>query len=86
VDASFPCGRQAVVLTYVAGWYAATASVDPQVKTATQIVFAHLWRAEHGSGNQTFGTEDVVFPAGFAIPRRALELLGTKLQNRILIA
>jgi hypothetical protein len=81
-DACWYLQRSTVSLTYVAGWYANTAAVDPQVVTAAQIILAHLWRAEKGSGNATFG-DDVVFPSGFAIPRRAVEMLGSKIPGPV---
>lgn len=78
-DALFPEGRRNVAITYVTGRYATTALVDAKFKRAAGIILAHLWRADRGGGTQTFGDLADV-PIGFAIPRRAEELLGDELR------
>jgi hypothetical protein len=80
-DSSFPHGRQNVVVTYSAGRVGATGSVSSEFKEAAAIICKHLWRIDHGSGTQTFGDVPVeVFPSGFAIPARALDLLRGELR------
>lgn len=73
-DAYFPAGRSNVVVTYVGGRAATTATVDEKFKRAAGVILAHLWRADRGSGSETFG--EYSYPVGFAIPNRALEILG----------
>jgi hypothetical protein len=77
-DAYFPAGRKNVTVTYVAGRAATTAAVDEKYKRAAGIILAHLWRADRGSGSETFG--EYSYPVGFAIPNRALEILGDELR------
>ena len=77
-DATFASGRQNIVVVTSAGRHATTAAVSDRVKTAAGIVLGHIWRAEHGAGTATFGDESIpAFGPAFAIPRRALEVLGT---------
>lgn len=69
----FVFGRQNVVITYSA---AVTAAGN--VKLAARIILAHLWQADQQGARPDFGTNDVeivVTPSGYAIPRRAAELL-----------
>ena len=85
----YPFGSQSVLVTYVAGRYADTASVDARFKEAAKITLAHIWRAEQGAGNTTFGSFDPdqpLEPIGFLIPRRARELLGHEVQSTAVIA
>jgi hypothetical protein len=67
-------GYQNVVVTYNAGPSTAPANV----KLAARVILAHLWQSDIGP-TQDFGSpadSDVLMtPAGFAIPRRAVELL-----------
>lgn len=52
-------GLQRVKITYSAGRYADTASVDQKFKQAAAIMLSHLWRAEQGvGGSATFGGAD----------------------------
>lgn len=71
-----------VLVTYDAGRYASTAAVGRVFKQAAQIIFAHLWRVEQGTGNLPFGgvEEAQVTPAGFAIPNRAARLLADEMR------
>lgn len=84
-DVPFTPGRQNVVVTYVAGRYADTASVDALFKQAARICLKHLWVNEKSQGTQTFGSvvgyDDTIgmrVPT-FAIPRAAVELLADEL-------
>jgi len=75
-DACFPAGRGNVLVTYSAGRVGATASVSSEFKEAAAIICKHLWRTDHGTGTQTFGDQAIeVYPTGFAIPARALDLI-----------
>lgn len=70
-------GHGNIVLTYTAGRTATTAAVPENFKQAAQIIVAHIWRNENGSGNQTFGADgETNFRASYSIPNRAMELLG----------
>lgn len=71
-------GQQNVVVTYNAGTAATTADVAANVKLAARIILAHLWQADQQGYRPTFGAADtdlVPTPGGYAIPRRAAELL-----------
>lgn len=75
-DYVFADGRQNIVITYVAGRYANTASVDARFKVAAGMMLANLWRREQGGGTQTFGESDPFgLVATFAVPRAVEELL-----------
>ncbi len=64
-----------ITVTYTAG----LASVPPHVRLAALIVVQHLWETQRGGRDQRFtgaGEEGWNPGLGFALPRRALELLG----------
>jgi hypothetical protein len=69
------CGR--ILATYVAG----ESQVPPNVQLAGLIIIQHLWETQRGAmGVQLGGDSDnYVAGRGFAIPRRAIELLGPQL-------
>lgn len=73
VPMRFRSGVQNVVITYDA---AVTATAN--VKLAARIILAHLWQSDQQGARPQFGTNEVEVvqtPSGFAIPRRAYELL-----------
>lgn len=76
-DYCFPAGRRNVVLTYTAGRYTSTATVDARFKQAAGIIVKHLWTTDRTGGSELFG----VYPTGFAMPARAEELLSDELIN-----
>jgi hypothetical protein len=63
------------------GWYTAVytaglASVPERVKLAGLETARHLWLVQNGSSTRGFPGDDVVqTPLGFAVPRRAEELM-----------
>jgi hypothetical protein len=72
--------RRNIVLVMVCGRAATTALVPPRFKEAAAITLAHVWRAEMGSGNQTFGVETgTTFGPSFSIPNRARELVADEI-------
>jgi hypothetical protein len=67
--------NSAVTTVYVAGWGTA---IPAAFNIAGRIILAHLWETQHGpSARPSMGGQDtVLLPGwGFAIPRRAAELL-----------
>ncbi|MEV0149104.1 MULTISPECIES: hypothetical protein [unclassified Nonomuraea] len=67
-----------VRVTYTAG----RAEVPPNVRLATLIIIQHLWETQRGSALPRFGGEDTWDPRqAFAVPRRALELLGERVSG-----
>lgn len=71
-------GTQNVVVTYTAGPYADQASVAPFIKLGARIILAQLWAVDNTAFRPSFaGSEEdmVSTPSGFAIPRRAHEVL-----------
>jgi hypothetical protein len=74
-DAVWYPGRNNIKVTYTAGRYATTATVDARVKQAAGMLLRHLWAIDKGSGNLMFGEINVPIPMGFAIPNRVRELL-----------
>ncbi len=87
-DALFATGRRNVRLTYVAGRVANTAAVTEQFKRSVLIILAHMWREEHGQASSTFSADDglVTVGAGWAIPRRARDLLGNQMRPTVSFA
>jgi hypothetical protein len=60
-------------LVYEAGY----ATLPSAYKLAILIIAQHLWRTQHGGGGRVAPGEEAVVPGwSFAIPNRALELLG----------
>lgn len=67
-------GQQNIVITYVAG----TGTIPANVKLAARIILRHLWQVDQQGFRPQFGAPDadtVQIPSGYAIPRRAFELL-----------
>lgn len=75
-DALFPAGRDNIYVTYVAGRFASTTTVDDRFKTACGLVLKNMWRAqEFGMGNtDEFDIPQASFPR-FTVPNAAKELL-----------
>lgn len=87
-DAVFAAGRRNVRVTYVSGRVANTAAVTEQFKRAALVIVAHMWREEHGQASTSFAADDglVTVGAGWAIPRRARDLLGDQIRPRVSFA
>lgn len=63
-------------LVYTAGLSATAFAEKERVKLAGLEVFAHLWGIQNGSPARGYQTEDLVpTPFGFAVPRRAMEMI-----------
>ena len=76
-DGTWAPGRSNIVVTYVAGRFTSTSTVDARVKQAAAMCLRHLWAIQYGSGNSMFGEIDMPTPIGFAIPNRVRELLAS---------
>lgn len=74
---SGPDFRRRIQVTYVAG----VSTVPPNVQLATLIIIQHLWQTQRGIMGVQLGGDNETYVAGrgFAVPRRALELLGGQL-------
>lgn len=74
--ALFPAGLDNVYVTYVAGRFASTATVDDRFKTACGLILKNAWRAqEYGVGQvDEFTVPQASFPR-FAIPNAVKEML-----------
>lgn len=69
---SFAWGRQNVVVTYTAG----SSTVDANVVLAARIIIAHLYQVgQQGRRGRNSNDDVVVLASGFAVPRRAVELV-----------
>lgn len=65
-----------VQVAYLAG----PATVAANVRLAGLIILQHLWETQRGTMGVQLGDTETFMPGrGFAIPRRAIELLGTQL-------
>jgi hypothetical protein len=71
-DWTFYRGRRNILVTYVAGRYATTATVDARFKRAALITLRNLWSREQGMGTVTFGPDgQPIVGATFALPNAA---------------
>ena len=73
---TFPAGPEAVRVTYVAGRFAATATVDPLFKEAAAVMLKNAWRTQEAAV-QGLGEFDVPaqnFPR-FGIPNYVADML-----------
>ena len=82
VDRQWEPGRRNVIVTYQAGRYATTATVDRRFKESAKIIVRHLFALEHGSGGELFAEG---LPSGFAVPARALELVAQDRRLNVLV-
>lgn len=75
--ALFPTGMDNVYVTYVAGRFASTATVDDRWKTACGLLLKNAWRSqEYGVGTvDEFDVPQASFPR-FMVPNSVKELLG----------
>jgi len=76
-SAGTPCWfAPVVVVTYVAGRYTATSTVDRKFVRAAVLTIVEQWRANKGMGTVTFGTADGgVLSGSTGIPRDAWVLI-----------
>lgn len=87
-DDAFPVGRLNVVVSYSAGRFADTASVEDRYKTAAKFMLQNFWRSRQDSvrGQDEFDVPMASFP-GFAIPRAVRELFPDEVQEpRVMVA
>lgn len=76
----FAAGRQNVVVTYTAG----SSTVDANVVLAARIIIAHLWQVgQQGRRGRNVNEEVVVLASGFAVPKRAVELVRNRAAYRM---
>lgn len=66
---SFSASTRTVV--YVAG----RAIIPPAISLAARIIVQHLWDTQRGGSNLPLADDGMVVGAGWAVPRRAIELL-----------
>jgi hypothetical protein len=74
-DSVYPAGRRNVVVTYAAGRYTSTSTVDERFKTAARLCLTNLWRREQGGGTDTFGALPGTVIPGFGMPNAVMDLL-----------
>lgn len=82
-DRRFVSGRRNVVVTYYAGRYEDTASVDEKFKNAARQFLRHVWVPSQGGGSVTFpGGEEGgrTFPT-FGVPNVVLDMLEREIQG-----
>ncbi|GAA1065206.1 phage gp6-like head-tail connector protein [Streptomyces asiaticus] len=74
---SGPAVQGRIQVNYVAG----VSTVPPNVQLAALIIIQHLWETQRGTMGVQLGGDNETYVAGrgFAVPRRALELLGGQL-------
>lgn len=78
-DYRWELGRDNVEVTYIAGRYASTATVDEDYKQGARLMLRHLWRSEewnvNGLGVQDFDVPQVAFPS-FSVPKAVIDWFG----------
>lgn len=80
-DSGFASGRQNVIVTYTAGRYSSTSTVDERFKTAARLCLTNLWRREQGGGTDTFGALPGTVIPGFGMPNAVMDLLADDVQH-----
>lgn len=72
-----PFAATAVKVTYVAGRYADTATVDRRFKLAAVICLSNIWKHEQGGGSVDRGAfeGDIGGLPGYLLPNAAMELI-----------
>lgn len=79
-DTIWAVGRRNVLVTYVAGRFADTASVDQRFKQAAAITLTHLWRKEQGANPGPYAQQSGSLGVpGWAVPRSVSEMLSDQL-------
>lgn len=75
-DYRFPCGRGNIAVTYNAGRFTDTASVDARFKDAAGIMLTYLWQ-QYGLSTATKGDYEVPFEnfPKFAVPNAVRDML-----------
>jgi hypothetical protein len=76
--AYFAAGSRNVVVTYVAGRFTNTATVDQRFKQGASIMLSHLWRPEQGmstAGGPFAADSAGRGPLTFAVPNAVVQLL-----------
>ena len=82
-DARFAAGRQNVVVTYIAGRFASTSTVDQRFKDAARVALVNRWQHYLTSIDSAdeYDVPRSSFPT-FAIPRFVVEMLDAERQFR----
>jgi hypothetical protein len=82
-DALFAQGRRNVEVTYSAGRFASTTTVDQRAKKAASLILSNAWRSQQDStgGVGEFDVPQVMFPRK-AIPAVVRELYFREIQDR----
>lgn len=62
--------------TYTLVYRAGLSSVSERVKEAGLIVAKHLWQTRNGGGGRNSPDDLILTGLGFAVPRRAMEMIG----------
>jgi hypothetical protein len=85
--AAWVAGFLSVSVTYVAGRFNDTASVQEPFRRSAALLLAHVFRGEHGAGSESFGgVEEFQGMPGFFLPNVVRGLLGDELQFQVGIA
>lgn len=81
-DAAFAAGRRNVVVSYEAGRFASTSTVDERFKQAARTMLMYWWRSQQTSTAQSgdYDVPTINFPK-FAIPNAVRELMGDDVQE-----
>ncbi len=62
--------------TYALNYTAGLTSIPSNVKRAGLIIAQHLWQTENGGGGLPYPGDQMITVSGFAVPRRAAQMLG----------
>ena len=78
-DYPWEIGRDNITVTYVAGRFASTATVDAWYKQGARLLLRHQWRSEQwntsGITAQDFEVPQVAYPS-FSIPKAVIDWYG----------
>jgi len=84
-DSVYPIGRQNIVISYTAGRYTSTSTVDERFKTAARLCLTNLWRREQGAGTDTFGALPGSVIPGFGMPNAVMDLLSGDIRGPMVV-
>ncbi len=76
---TFSWGRQNVVVVYTVG----AAAIDPNVVQAARVITAHMYKVGQQRKGKNAQADDIVIASGYAVPKRALELLRSRSSYRM---
>lgn len=84
-DYPWEIGLDNIEVTYIAGRFASTATVDAFYKEGCRLLLRHLWRSEQwnvaGLGPQDFDVPQIAYPT-YSVPKAVIDWFGGAWRDR----